>query len=1054
MQLITNYIDNLNKRYKTGISREHTYRGDLQQLLECLLDDVLVTNEPARIECGSPDYILTQSDIPLGYIEAKDIGKSLDSKDYKEQFDRYRKALSNLIITDYIQFRFYRDGELVTTIEIAEIDNEHNIVSLPENFQHFANLIKDFRSQVSQTIKSPTKLSTMMASKARLLANIIENALNSDVDNEDNSSLKDQMEAFKNILIHDITNSQFADVYAQTIAYGMFAARLHDDTLPTFSRQEAAELIPKSNPFLRKLFQYIAGIYLDDRIKWIVDALADIFRATDIKAILNSFGKSTRQQDPMIHFYETFLAEYDPNLRKSRGVWYTPEPIVKFIVRAVDDILKSDFNLLSGLADTSKTKITLESQVRDGRTKSGFKQFEKDVHKVQILDPAAGTGTFLAETIKYIYTNNFSGIEGAWSNYVEQDLIPRINGFEILMASYAMAHLKLELLLDETGYRPTKQQRLNVYLTNSLEEAHPDTGTLFASWLSKEASDANHIKRDSPVMVVMGNPPYSISSVNKGEWIQKLIQDYKKGLGEKKINLDDDYIKFIRYGQEFVQRNGEGVLAYISNNSFLDGITHRQMRKDLLDCFDKIYILDLHGSKNRRETASAGGDDENVFDIQQGVSINLFVKTSQKASKGLGEVYHYDLVGRRQEKYHSLDNLRINQIKWEKLNCLAPEYFFVPKNLELREKYTEGFSVNELFTVYSSGIQTKRDKVCISFTEEELNDIKDDFRSIESTELRKKYQLPLDGRDWKLDLAKSDLLNQNTNEDILYRPFDVRKTVFTGNSKGFLAYPRTKIMQNFISVENVGLIFERSSVLKNYTNFFISNSLVDLHVLDTAYANGYVAPLYVFHKQNVFESTTEKTPNFDKKILSDISESLCLEYRLERTSRESFTPIDVMDYVYAVLHSPIYRNTYIEFLKIDFPRIPYPRENTFWELVELGAQLRKLHLLDSELLQNFVASFPLAGDNIITRKMTKTSPAYQKLDESSGRVWINDQQYFDNVPLIAWELHIGGYQPAQKWLKDRVRRVLSTEEIRHYLKVITALVETNRVINEIGKIEI
>jgi len=553
-------------------------------------------------------------------------------------------------------------------------------------------------------------------------------------------------------------------------------------------------------------------------------------------------------------------------------------------------------------------------------------------------------------------------------------------------------------------------------------------------------------------MVVMGNPPYSISSINKGDWIQKLIQDYKKGLNERKINLDDDYIKFIRYGQEFVQRNGEGVLAYISNNSFLDGLTHRQMRKSLLDCFDKIYILDLHGSKNRKETAADGGNDENVFDIQQGVSINIFVKTL--GSKDLAEVYHHDLVGRRQEKYYSLDNLSINQIKWKKLNCISPEYFFVPKNLELREQYTEGFGINELFKEYSSGIQTKRDKVCISFTNKELNHVKEDFLNIETSELINKYQLPEDGRDWKVDLAKVDLLNQHTNEDILYRPFDVRKTVFTGNSKGFLAYPRTKIMQNFISVENVALIFERSSVLKNYTNFFISNSLVDLHVLDTAYANGYVAPLYIFHKQNIFESTTEKTPNFDNKILNDICESVGLPLSLHRKSRESFTPIDLMDYVYAVLHSPTYRNTYIEFLKIDFPRIPYPKKSTFWKLVELGAELRMLHLLDSKLLLNSMTTFPLAGDNKITKKMTKNSPAYEKLDTKNGKVWINEQQYFDNVPLIAWDSYIGGYQPAQKWLKDRVGRVLSTEDIRHYLKIITALVETNVVINAIKQVEI
>jgi predicted helicase len=387
---------------------------------------------------------------------------------------------------------------------------------------------------------------------------------------------------------------------------------------------------------LRKLFQYIAGYDLDDRIVWIVDSLADIFRATDVRALLTHFGKATRQTDPIIHFYETFLAEYDPKLRKSRGVWYTPEPVVDFIVRAVDDILKTDFNLPLGLADHSKTTIQVEMPVIKGSGKNRATRMEKvdkEIHKVQILDPATGTGTFLAATIKHIH-QKFKGQQGLWSQYVEDHLIPRINGFEILMASYAMAHLKLDLLLKETGYQPAKQPRLNIYLTNSLEESHPDTGTLFASWLARESNEANHIKRDTPVMVVMGNPPYSVSSSNKGEWIQNLLADYKKDLNEKNIQpLSDDYIKFIRYGQHYIEKNGEGILAYISNNSFIDGLIHRQMRKHLLETFDKIYIFDLHGNSKKKETAVDGGKDENVFDIMQGVSINIFVKLKNKATK-------------------------------------------------------------------------------------------------------------------------------------------------------------------------------------------------------------------------------------------------------------------------------------------------------------------------------------------------------------------------------------------------------------------------------------
>jgi len=633
------YIETINTRYKSGISREHSYRGDLESLIRELVSGVEITNEPSNVtDCGNPDYVITKGKIPIGYIEAKDIGKDLNSKQYKEQFTRYKKALENLIITDYIWFQFFQNGVLVHEIKIGEIPprpekhrdtppKDGNFISpITENFQQFENLIQNFCTYIGQTIKSSKKLAEMMASKAKLLQNILENAVTSDEETEENTSLRDQYKTFKQILIHELTPKEFADIYSQTLAYGMFAARLHDTTLEDFSRQEAAELIPKSNPFLRKLFGYVAGPDIDERIKRTVDNLADVFRATNVEELLKNFGKSTQTNDPIIHFYETFLSEYDPKLRKSRGVWYTPEPVVNFIVRAVDDILKTEFNLPQGLADTSKTKIKVPEQ-------GSSKLVEKEVHKVQILDPATGTGTFLSEVVKLIYNKNFKNLQGVWSSYVEEHLIPRLNGFELLMASYSMAHLKLDMLLRETGYKPTRDQRFNIYLTNSLEEHHPDTGTLFSNWLSTEANDANHIKRDTPVMVVMGNPPYSVSSSNKSAWIEKLMKDYKKDLNERNIQpLSDDYIKFIRYGEYFIDKTGEGILAYISNNSFIDGIIHRKMREHLLETFDKVYILDLHGNAKKKETTPNGGKDENVFDIMQGVSINIFIK--KKGSNG------------------------------------------------------------------------------------------------------------------------------------------------------------------------------------------------------------------------------------------------------------------------------------------------------------------------------------------------------------------------------------------------------------------------------------
>jgi N-6 DNA Methylase len=622
------YIANINKRYQLGNATEHTFRGDLQQLLESLVPAIRATNEPKRQSCGAPDYILTKGEIPVGFIEAKDIGdKDLDGAKKtgnKEQFDRYKASLNNLLFTDYLDFHLYIDGVFITKIAIAQIADKE-IKPIVENFATFTNLIRDFASHVGQTIKNPKKLAEMMAGKARLLSDIIGKALTSDEANHEDSTLKDQMLAFKQILIHDITPQGFADVYAQTIAYGLFAARLHDPTLATFSRQEAAELIPKSNPFLRKLFGYIAGPDIDDRIKWVVDSLVDIFLACNVVEILKNYGKSTKMEDPIIHFYETFLSEYDPKLRKARGVWYTPQPVVSFIVRAVDDILKTEFDLPQGLADTSRISAPSPS----GRAGEGL-------HRVQILDPATGTGTFLAETIKHIY-KKFEGQQGIWSNYVETHLLPRLNGFELLMASYAMAHLKLDLLLTETGYASTgsanANNRLRVYLTNSLEESHPDTGTLFANWLSTEANEANHIKRDTPVMCIIGNPPYSGESANKGEWIMKLMEDYKKEPGGKeKLKernpkwINDDYVKFIRLSSHLIEKNGEGILAFINPHGYLDNPTFRGMRWHLQNTFDKIYTIDLHGNSKKKETAPDGSIDQNVFDIMQGVSINIFVK--------------------------------------------------------------------------------------------------------------------------------------------------------------------------------------------------------------------------------------------------------------------------------------------------------------------------------------------------------------------------------------------------------------------------------------------
>ena len=1046
---IEQYIDNLNKRYKLGNATEHTFRGDLQQLIESLVPTIRATNEPKRQSCGAPDYILTKKDIPVGFIEAKDIGdKDLagaKKTGNKEQFDRYKASLNNLIFTDYLDFHLYREGQFVNKIAIGEV-TEKGIKPLTENFERFEYLIKDFCTHIGQTIKSSKKLAEMMAGKARLLSEVIEMALTSDETNSEDSTLKDQMHAFKQILIHDITPKGFADVYAQTIAYGMFAARSHDASLPTFSRQEAYELIPKSNPFLKKLFGYIAGLDVDDRIKWIVDDLVNIFIACNVDEILKNYGKSTKMDDPIIHFYETFLSEYDPKLRKARGVWYTPAPVVNFIVRAVDDILKTEFDLPQGLADTSKTKIKVEIQ---------GKKVEQEVHKVQILDPATGTGTFLAEVIKHIH-KKFEGQQGIWSNYVETHLLPRLNGFELLMASYAMAHLKLDLLLKETGFKPTKDQRFRVYLTNSLEEYHQDTGTLFANWLSTEANEANHIKRDTPVMCVIGNPPYAVSSTNKGEWIQNLIADYKKDLNERKINLDDDYIKFIRYGQHYIYKNGSGILAYISNNSFIDGITHRQMRKSLLETFDKVYILDLHGSAKKIETALDGSKDENVFDIQQGVSINIFVKTNEKKKGKLAEVNHFELFGLRDDKYCRLIESNLISINWSKLDFKEPNYFFVPKDFSDEGSYTKGFKLDDIFIKYVSGFQTKRDKITIRLTKRELQEVKVIFENNVIEDIRKKLGLPEDGRDWTIEWAKKDLKENNPIvTKVMYRPFDDRFTYYTGKSKGFVAYPRSELFNHLNKNANVSLITCRQLSTFDFQHLFASRFVSDMcNISSQTKETGYIFSLYQYSEinaQQTISQTSERTPNINPEIVKQIANNLDLTFINEKeTTENTFAPIDMLDYIYAVLHSPTYREKYKEFLKIDFPRVPYPKDKgTFWQLVKLGGEIRRIHLLESPTVERYITQYPIDGDNVVVK------PHFDSVQRSdgNGKVYINDTQYFDYVPETAWNFYIGGYQPAQKWLKDRKDRKLEFDDILHYQKIIVALTETDRLMKEIDKID-
>ncbi|WP_059369381.1 type ISP restriction/modification enzyme, partial [Treponema endosymbiont of Eucomonympha sp.] len=775
--------------------------------------------------------------------------------------------------------------------------------------------------------------------------------------------------------------------------------------------------IPQSNPFLQKFFQHIAGYDLDDRIRWIVDALADLFNCVAVEDLLKEFGRA--RQDPYIHFYETFLAEYDPVMRKGRGVWYTPLPVVRFIVGAADDILKTEFNLPEGLADKSKVALPIPQD--------GGKPKDCEFHRVQILDPATGTGTFLAAVIDKVY-EKFANQQGMWAGYCAEHLIPRLNGFEILMASYAMAHFKLDMKLKETGCR-NSAERLRVFLTNSLDSAPLQTAELpFAQWLATESAEARRIKRDVPIMVMLANPPYNVSTQNKNEWIDSLIDIYKTGLHEKKLNLDDDYIKFIRYGQYYIDKNKNGIEAYISNNSFIDGVTHRQMRKSLLQSFDKIYILNLHGSAKKKECAPDGGKDENVFDIQQGVSINIFIKTGSKKEGDFATVYYRDLYGKRENKYSFLLENKIDSIGWKKLDFNKPYYFFTPKNFSGKREYEIGFSITELFAVYNSGIKTDRDSLFIDFDKTVLakrmkkllsGNFDNDFRELFNVKDSGSYKLT--------EVIKNKAFKEENIRPLLYRPFDTRYIYY---EQGITSRPAFDVMKNIYTSSNVSLLTSRCiPPNQGFDRAFATSFIADIH---SASDQTYVFPLYLYPEKDTLDAGEKRRPNLSQAIIDELSARTGLRYTAEKEDTpDTFAPLDALDYVYAVLHSPAYREKYREFLKIDFPCVPYPADAAqFRALCRLGARLRTLHLLDGAK-RGELAAYPIDD----THRVEKT-------EYRNGKVWINQTQYFDAVPQGVWDFYVGGYQPAQKWLKDRKRRELCFDDIEHYQQIVAALQET------------
>jgi type I restriction-modification system DNA methylase subunit len=1028
---IQEYLREVDKTLAAGNATEHSYRPAFKSLAESFAKNIVATNEPKRVRCGAPDFIVDIKGAPVGYVECKDIGVSLDEAEKTDQLRRYFDSLENLILTDYLEFRYYVEGRQRMHVVLARVDTKGRIRPLQDAADQLATLFATFLASQARPIGTSKDLAARMANIAKVIRSAIETAFQ--IEGEA-GTLHGEYESFRATILNELTPTQFADMYAQTVCYGLFSARVNVPTKEarSFSREHAAYDLPATNPFLREVFDYIAGTKLDPSIVWAVDLLAEILRRSDMSEILKDFGKAARREDPVVHFYETFLAAYDPALRESRGVYYTPEPVVSYIVRSIDAILKSDFACPAGLADS--TKITAEfSDI----TRKGGKA-RQEVHRVQILDPAAGTGTFLYQTIRLIH-DALSANRGTWAGergYVAQHLLPRIYGFELMMAPYAVAHLKLGWLLKDTGYDFAASERLRVYLTNTLEEAEIVAGPLLAlaDQIAREANAAGKVKTECPIMVVLGNPPYSGHSANKNQWSKDLINKKLAGpegapgyfecdgqpLGERNPKwLNDDYVKFIRFGQYRIERTGYGILAFVTNHGYLDNPTFRGMRRSLMHTFDEIYVLDLHGNTKKKEKAPDGSKDENVFDIMQGVSIGIFVKKPGRARKAC-TVRHADLFGARAGKYAWLAGHSASDTRWKTLQPQAPAYLFKPQKTRLLKEYQAGWKISDAMPVHGVGIVTGQDAKTIGFEQEAAS-----------------------------KLAAELKISADRVSSVLYRPFDTRFLVYDNSA---VTRPRAAVMRHMLAGENLGLHTCRQTVSDRWQHILATNCLTDdCYVSNKTRERGYLFPLYLYHDgrmpETLFDHENGRRPNLATAFIEDVAAHLKMKFAPDGAGdrKKTFGPEDIFHYAYAIFHSPTYRKRYAEFLKSDFPRLPLTGDKAlFARLCALGEELVGLHLL--ERVPEPQVKYPQPGDNVVEK------PRYKPpTEQSPGRVYVNKDQYFENVPPEVWQFHVGGYQVCEKWLKDRKARTLSYDDIQTYRKIVESLRQTLRLMGEIDR---
>jgi len=1022
--MLKDYLEKITEIALRGDDREESYYSTLERLLKEYADstgnpEIKITTLPKKTEAGNPDFRIWDGQQHIvGYIEAKSpkIG-DLANIEQTEQLKRYINTFPNIILTNFLDFRLYRNGTLIDSVRIGEAFIIYQLGQIPpvENEAKFFAFLDRFLSYSLPKVYDARSLAIELAKRTRFLRDEVVTQELREEGSSGKTNLSGFYEAFRKFLIAGLSQEEFADLYSQTITYGLFAARTRSED--KFNRKLAYDYIPQTIGILRDVFQFISLGSLPSQMEWIIDDISEVLAVTDVYKILDDYFRKGKGSDPIVHFYETFLAEYDPKTREKRGVYYTPEPVVSYIVRSLQKILKTHFTRPEGLAQPNVT----------------------------VLDPAAGTLTFLAEATKLAveeFVQRYG--EGAKGSFIKGHVLKNFYAFELMMAPYTIGHIKMSFWLEELGYKLEEDERFKLYLTNTLEMEELAQSTLpgMAS-LSEESHLAGKVKKETPILVILGNPPYSGHSANRGAWISDLL---KKGytlangskddgyymvdgkpLKEKNPKwLQDDYVKFIRFAQWKIDQAGEGIIGFITNHSYLDNPTFRGMRQSLMRSFNEIYILDLHGNSLKKEICPDGLPDENVFDIRQGVAIAFFIK--KKSPKESCSVHHSELWGSREKKYDWLRKNDIETTDWVEISPKTGFYLFVPRDETLIEAYESNPKITDIFKLNSVGIVTARDNLTIHWSLDDAWTTVSTFSKMDKELARQAYNLGKDSNDWKVEWAQKDLLESGLDKNkivpILYRPFDLRYTYYTGKSGGFICRPRPEVMQHMLN-NNIGLVTVRQVAEGIFNHGLITDSIIESRITLSNKGIGFLFPLYVCQNSDR-ESLFDKERNDDVK-LPNIASTILEKFRSHFGIQ--IKPEEIFHYIYAVLYSNIYRSRYAEFLKMDFPRIPFTSDvGLFQQMADLGRRLADLHLLRAKELETPLARFQGHGNGRVEKVIYK-----------EGRVYINQSQYFEPVPLEVWSYQIGGYQVCSKWLKDRKGRILSLDEIKKYCQIVTAL---------------